>query len=292
MPPQIRYVVLDFDGTCTQVDRIYQGFLDAYLAEVQRANPAGEPSREVWQGALDRVRAASPKAGWTLLGVPSTAPAAADPYIHAGEAAALLQRANEQLVLPPTAYAQAYEHHVAPWRVEIVEVLEALVDRQLRVGFISNSAPKAINARLDALLAARPALRQAIHVRGNAMKFKIQELPFTAGPAARHLAQFERVPAVDLDGAAAIGRPIYLRRGSYFEALCGLWSDFGEPGYPIAETLFCGDIWELDLALPQALGAPVHLVRRAPPYETYGYERARVAPAHQSDDLRGLLARL
>ncbi|HWO17224.1 MAG TPA: HAD family hydrolase [Kofleriaceae bacterium] len=292
MGQPFKYVVLDFDGTCTQIDRIYESFLRAYLEELHAANPTGEPPEADWKDALAQVIAASPKAGWTLMGVPSTAPAAADPYILAGEAAALLKRQRDALVLPDTAYAKAYERNHAPWRDEVAATLQELVDRGLKVGFISNSSTKVIHARLDDLLGAGSALREQIHVRGSAAKFKIQEIPLATSPAARHLARFERVPAIDLDGAAAIGRPIYLRRGSYFEALCALWSDFGEDGYPIAETIFCGDIWELDLALPQALGAAVHLVRRAAPFHSYPYELARVAPAHQSDDLASLLARV
>jgi len=292
MSSQIRYVVLDFDGTCTQIDLMYQGFLAAYLVELQHANPDGKPTNAAWRDALDRVRAASPKAGWSPTGGLPAAPAAADPYIHAGEAAALLKREDDKLVLPTTAFSNAYKDHKADWRTEVVDVLEALVGRDLHVGFISNSKTEGINARLDGLLAGKPALRKAIQVRGNAMKFEIQPVPPTSGLAANHLAEWNRVPEIDPDGASALGRPIYLRRGSYFEAICNLWSDFGEHGFPIAETIFCGDIWELDLALPRALGAPVHLVRRAPPYQTYDYELARTAPAHQSDDLRGLLARL
>lgn len=293
MPQQIRYVVLDFDGTCTQIDRMYQGFLDAYLVELQHANADGKPTSAAWRDALDRVRAASPKAGWSPTGGLPAAPAAADPYIHAGEAAALLKREHDKLVLPATAFGNAYKDHKADWRTEVVDVLETLVGRGLHVGFISNSKTEGIQARLDGLLAGKSALREAIKVRGNAMKFEIRPVPPTTGLAVNHLAAFERVPETDPDGtSAALGRPIYLRRGTYFEAICNLWSDFGEHGYPIAETLFCGDIWELDLALPQALGAPVHLVRRAPPYRTYDYELAHVAEAHQSDDLHGLLARL
>ena len=126
------------------------------------------------------------------------------------------------------------------------------------------------------------------------MKFMVQEIPVgDPGPAERYRAEFDRVPKIDPAMTAAVGRPIYLRRGAYFDALCHLWSEgFHEPGFPIAQTIFCGDIWELDLALPQALGAPVHLIRRAAPYETYAYELASVPEDQQSDELRDLLGRL
>jgi hypothetical protein len=82
-----------------------------------------------------------------------------------------------------------------------------------------------------------------------------------------------------------VARPVYLRRGSYFEALCATQ-------FPLAETLVVGDIWELDLAMPAALGAHVHLIQRASPFETYAYELGQLAKGHSSVNLKGLLKRV
>lgn len=285
----LRYVVLDFDGTCTQIELVHAGFLASYLAILEDANGrARDALQPAWDAAVARVRAASPDAGWTLLGAPSTAPAAADPYILASEASALLQRDGAIRVIPAEAYARAYAAHPAPWRPELPQVLAALVERGLQVGFISNSDRLAIEMRLTDLLHADRALRRRLVVHGHAAKFTLTELPLGAtGPGAAHRARFEA-----LDGsvrAAGVARPIYLRRGSYFDALCGLWRDLGAAGYAIAETLVCGDIWELDLAMPRALGAHVHLVRRAPPFDTYPYELAQLPPADTTSDLHGIV---
>jgi FMN phosphatase YigB (HAD superfamily) len=286
----LRYVVLDFDGTCTQIELAYAGFLAGYLASLEHANGCAPGALQAtWDAAVARIRAASPDAGWTLHGAPSTAPAAADPYILASEASALLVREGALRVVPADAYARAYAANPAPWRPEVHEVLAALVARGLRVGFISNSDRVAIRGRLGDLLNADRALRERIVVHGDAAKFKLVELAVGAsGPGAAHRARFEALDgAVRADGLA---RPIYLRRGAYFDALCGLWRDLGAGGYAIAETLVCGDIWELDLAMPRALGAAVHLIRRAPPFETYPYELAQLAAPHDaSHDLRGLI---
>jgi phosphoglycolate phosphatase-like HAD superfamily hydrolase len=285
----IRYVVLDFDGTCTQVELAQDGFLASYLAILETANGcARDALSPAWEAAKAAVRAGSPDAGWTLLGAPSTAPAAADPYILAWEASALMQRQGAIRHVPVDAYARAYAANPAPWRPEVPEVLAALVNRGLKVGFISNSERFVIQARLGDLLNADRALRREIAVHGDAAKFKLAEIPLGAtGPGAAHRAQFEK-----LDGAvraAGLTRPIYLRRGSYFDALCGLWCDLGA-GYAIAETIVCGDIWDLDLAMPDALGAAVHLIRRARPFETCAYELAQLAsPDDASADLRGLV---
>lgn len=289
----IRYVVLDFDGTCTQVELASAGFLDSYRAILEKANGRAPGAlTQAWEAAIAKVRAASPSAGWTLLGAPSTAPAAADPYILAGEASALLQRDRTIQQVPDDAYKRAYAANPAPWRPEVPKVLAALVKRGLKIGFISNSERFAIQGRLVDLLHADRKLRGKIVVHGDAAKFKLQELPVGAtSPGAVHRKEFEK-----LDGAVraeGMTRPIYLRRGSYFDALCGLWNDLGAKGYAITETIVCGDIWDLDLAMPRALGAAVHLIRRAPPFETYPYELAQLAtPKDASKDLNGLVAHI
>ena len=53
---------------------------------------------------------------------------------------------------------------------------------------------------------------------------------------------------------------IHVRRGRYFDALRQVWD---ETSTSPEETLVAGDIFELDLAMPAALGAQVHLVTRA-----------------------------
>ena len=291
LPPMpLRYVVLDFDGTCTQIELVHADFLASYRAILEDANGCARGTlAQAWDAALAQVRVASPDAGWTLFGAPSTAPAAADPYILASEASALLERQRTIQQVPADAYPRAYAANPAPWRPEVPEVLAALVERGLKVGFISNSGRFAIQTRLTDLLHGDRALRGQIAVYGDAAKYRLAELPVGAtGPGAAHRAEFERLEgAVRAEGTT---RPIYLRRGSYFEALCSLWQDLGASGYAIAETIVCGDIWELDLAMPRALGARVHLIRRAAPFETYPYELAQLAaPDDASWDLRGLV---
>jgi hypothetical protein len=65
-------------------------------------------------------------------------------------------------------------------------------------------------------------------------------------------------------------RPIYLRRGAHFEAINRVLA--GDLDV-LTKTVFCGDTWEMDLAMPYELGAKVHLLDRAAPFETYCYER-------------------
>lgn len=285
--PAIRYVVLDFDGTCTQIEHIEAKFLADYGKAIGADDKA-------WAGALDAVRKASPSAGWTLHGAPSTAPAAADPYILSGEAAALLLREKKIAPPPPDVFAKLSAINVAPFRPELLDVLVALAKQRINIGFISNSDSTAITTRLRDLLTAVPKLRDRVKIIGGAAKFAIRELPLSPaapGVGAAQRARFEALPAAVT--ASTVNRPLYLRRGAYFEALCGLYHAFGDDSFPIEKTLVCGDIWELDLAMPAVLGAEVHLIQRAEPYATYPYELAAMAsPKHISPNLKGLLKRV
>jgi phosphoglycolate phosphatase-like HAD superfamily hydrolase len=286
----IRQVVLDFDGTCTRVDAVHEAFMAAYRALVRKE--WSEKAAELWEPAVAAVRAASPGAGWMLGGTPS-APAAADPYILSGEAVAYIARSGRVGEPFPSDragswYKRAYVDHPAPWRDEVRGVIEALLASGVRVSFISNSATTALRARLPDL-GFDGRVADQIGVYGDAAKFRIQELSFEAPPPAALVERFARLPA---SVPAELPRPLYIRRGAYFEALCRVWTSAGEPTRP-EETLVVGDIWELDLALPAALGAQVHLIRRPAPYGTYPYELAAAVSAGGAvvDDLTGVVER-
>jgi hypothetical protein len=83
---------------------------------------------------------------------------------------------------------------------------------------------------------------------------------------------------------------VYLRRGKYYEALRGIWK---QTGTTPEQTLVAGDIYELDLALPAALGAQLQLVARD---NVLAYEetavRALGARGGVDTSLRALLPRL
>ena len=285
----IRYVVLDFDGTCTQVTDTAGKYLEK--ARELLAAEIGECGVANWKQALATVRARSPQAGWMLAGTPA-APVAADPYILAGETAASLMRQFAPGRKAPDVHSAAYSAHPSDWRPEAAEVLRELVRRGFAVRFVSNSSTGKIEKRLDQLFKDTFAWRDSIKVLGDAAKFSIRELSFDdphVDTAQRQT--FACLPAAE--EADGLGRPIYLRRGAYFEALCQVWG--GDLDGP-AKTLVCGDVYELDLAMPAHLGCHVHLITRAAPYDTYDYERQAVqrvgSRAGISDDLRGLLARL
>ncbi|MCC6620881.1 MAG: HAD family hydrolase [Deltaproteobacteria bacterium] len=293
---RLSHVVLDFDGTCTRVEATQELYLQHYKELL--AASAGEDFAAGWDEGWALVQARSPEAAWTTLGRAPAAPANADPYIAAGEIVGWLERrwrasGRELPPIPKDLYKRAYASAEAPWRDEVVPTLEALVALGPRVTFVSNSATATIAHRLDALLADRPDLRSRIRVFGDANKYVVKELSWDGEPLPEALeAQFGALPAAAA-GIEGLRRPVYLRRGDYFHALCKVWDD--DPG-AAAETIVCGDIYELDLAMPAALGCHVHLVTRAAPHATCDYELGAVAALGArggvSDDLHALVARV
>ena len=116
-----------------------------------------------------------------------------------------------------------------------------------------------------------------ISVQSDAGKFRICELNWDdqAAVSVEAKRRFQALPAAYGEKLfIETERPIYLRRGAYFEAINSvLAGDFDA----LTNTVFCGDTWEMDLAMPYALGAKVHLLERAAPFETYRYERQALA---------------
>ena len=111
------HLVMDFDGTCTQVPAVAADYLEAYRSNFSIA--FAPVSREDWKVAVESVDQHSPEAGWTAAGAPA-APAAADPYILADEAARFILRQHDKPGDAPPSWvnAQAYASLPAPWRLE------------------------------------------------------------------------------------------------------------------------------------------------------------------------------
>ena len=283
----IDHVIFDFDGTCTDIPAITDNFLRSYLAGLNALLFTSAPvSSTEWTEALDTVRKASPDAGWTLSTTPS-APGAADPYILSYEAAQLLRRRRQvKDDVPGKVFEDADAANLAPLRPELKDSLLFLKDHGARATFISNSRPDKIRKFLDDLFGG--ATPDFIRVQPGAAKYKIGEpLVGDGSLSGPWLALFCALPAAVT--CTGLARPVYLRRASYAGAVsAALEGDGGA----LSRTLFCGDIWEMDLAMPSYLGARIHLVARAAPFVTYPFELAEVARAAErartSVDLGGL----
>ena len=130
------------------------------------------------------------------------------------------------------------------------ECLQRLIDRPVFV--VTNSDTHAVASKIATLDREYPGVaRLTARVHGFARKFDLD-------PAWDGVAPELTLPGLD--------RPVLLRRRIYHDMLAQV---VAEAQGTFAELCVVGDIFELDLALPLALGARVGLVRgaRTPEYE-------------------------
>ena len=279
---------MDFDGTCTQIPEIYKLFMAQYLDGLNKTVFTDSPvMMQEWVEAQSLVRSHSPQAAWTFTFTPA-APAAADPYIFSSECAKfLLRKKGITKEVPGEVFGNASTANPAPWRNEARSVFETILNQNIRLTFISNTNSATITDRLKTLLSVKD-LPNGLSVKSSAEKYKITELVFDSKIPADLQKQFQQLPPVHAH--TQIGRPVYMRRGMYFEAICAA---FNNDLSRLPTTVFCGDIWEMDLAMPYQLGANINLVERASPFDTYEYEyKASLADPKRgkvSNDLTGLL---
>jgi FMN phosphatase YigB (HAD superfamily) len=275
-------IVLDFDGTFTDVEREGAPFVSCYRAAL--SDLIGRDLGADWERAAAEVAAAPGQHGWSHGGH-IVAPGNADPYVRCTAIAQLICDREGRLRDPETRtaivqafYQLAYRHTVTAFRPEARETLARVAATGLPTYVVTNSSTQVVEHKLQEL---EPRGLEHLKVIGDAQKFVVAEASepdarFAAVPIERRLPGLER--------------PIYPRRGRYFDALARLWR---ETGAAPDETLVCGDIFELDLALPIELGVQVHLVTGA---ATAAYERAALAalgPRGSSGDrVSDVLARL
>lgn len=271
MRPEL--VVLDFDGTFTRVDDEAVPFLESYQAGLGALLDI--PITSEWERARALIEADPDRYGWQHEGR-IVAPSHADPYILATTIAQLLLQDHRGEVTPgvtESLFRESYAKAGTVFRHDAREVVASVLARDVPVFVVTNSHTDDVRRKIERL-GIEPD-RLAIH--GDARKWMIVE-PEETDP------RFEALPAeLRVEG---LGRPMHLRRGRYYEVLRLLWS---QSGASPETTLVCGDIYELDLALPARLGARVHMVGR-PSTPTYEREAVRAAGGSFSTELGGLLA--
>ena len=248
-------IVLDFDGTLTDADAHAPAFHEASGRELAHRLAWDDATlRREWRRAHDVVAAFPLGAAWIVDGR-GVCPATADPYLVANSVAQLLLSEHRPGLGSAALTAGVLEVHRAayqrvppPFRPEARGVLEELCAGGYHVRVVTNSQTQAVAGMLDSLSFRG---RQQVIVRGDAGKFSV------CGSATAD-ARFDSLPEVV--EWQEVGRPIHLRRGRYFDLLRSIWD---ETATDPASTLVVGDVFELDLAMPAALGTHVHLVTRA-----------------------------
>ncbi len=275
-----RLLILDFDGTFTDANAEAEPFLAAFKADL--FDLLGRDASEDWLREDAEVRANPHKYGWRNRGLVS-APGGADPYLTASciaqnlfDRAGILKDEETRSTVLQALYKKNYALTAAVPRPDARAVLDDVLARDLSVVVVTNSHTDVVQKKIDALGLAQP---ERLRVHGDARKFVIDD--------GSRDTSFDALDDLTLPGLDT--RPVLIKRGHYYDLLKQLWQDTSAAP---RDTLVCGDIFELDLALPLALGCRVHLVHHdaTPAYEVRyvaDHDRGSV-----SRELSGMLAAL
>ncbi len=272
-------IVLDFDGTFTDVEKEADPFFAAYRAQVEATY--GDVDAE-WERALAIVAQDPAHYGWTYNGL-VVAPGNADPYLRATvimnmifDERGILNDEQERTAVLQKLYFDNYPKADTVFRHDAKAVVETLLASETPVYVVTNSATADVQEKLNVL---DPKGREKLTVHGNARKYIVSEPESSC-------TLFDAVPkTMEVEG---LRRPILLRRGDYYTLLKQLWA---ETGATPEKTLVAGDIFELDLALPAKLGAATHLVLKE---KTADFEKRAIEQVggRFSDGLSAILERL
>lgn len=258
--------VVDFDGTLTNAEEEAKPFLAAYQKDLMDLTALPRMDIEAFMAThLSRIMANPQAYGWEVDGR-IVAPAAADPYIRMDTIAGAVLKAETsldadmQFRILRMLFRKNYEKTDTVFRPHAEDVMSGFTERQNCVYIVTGSDPEKVRAKLhhlgDGLLA-------TMAVVGFARKYVVND----------HFALVPR--AMQIPG---LSRPVHLRRWEYYLALDRLREEHGARWGDIAVV---GDIFELDLALPLALGCRVALLANeyTPEYEKdflASHQRGRV----------------
>jgi hypothetical protein len=262
----VTVLVLDFDGTMTDAEAEGRPFRDGYLEDLCLlvGKPLGDATVLAIAEEVEAELAAAPASHPFLWMSRAVAPATVDPYLRM---VPIAHRILDRFEVLPNAAERGrllgsvlYKYNYAKtlgrpvFRAGAGDVLSELAAKQTWV--VTNSDTHAVAGKIATLDREHPGvISLTSRVRGMARKFDVDDA----------------WDGVDAELAVAgLSRPVLLRRRMYHDILKTILDGAGAT---FADLVVIGDIFELDLAMPLALGARVGLVVSD---HTPAYERAFV----------------
>lgn len=242
----IELVVLDFDGTLTEVDKEAIPFVNGYKNDVARdLNIDREELEERWAIAQLIVESDQSLYGWVVNG-DIVAPAYADPLILSKVIASLLLD-NAELYVNNHERQEALERYFQGnyermdifFKEGVDEFICSLHD-EIDICIVTNSETNNVAKKIKLLKTEH----SDVPIYGDAKKYLLNNV-------------WEGVPkTVEREG---YGRPLFLRRQKYWDVLSKIME---QRNIQPEQVVVVGDIYELDLLLPEHKGMRTVLTPR------------------------------
>lgn len=249
-------LILDFDGTITDAEAEGMPYRRGYLEDIAELTGQSAEDIFVMAAGFEADIAADPHHnGWELDGH-IVAPAMVDPYLRVIPVARRIfdelgafRDAGERRRLQQILYKYNYPKTNIAFRDGARELLLGLAGTSAYV--VTNSHTESVQSKIRTLGPEGELEWLLARVRGGAKKYVVDD----------ELVAIER--ELHLSG---LDRPVLLRRRNYHEVINAL---LAAESTSIERLIVVGDIFELDLALPLAMGARVVLVSNhfTPEYE-------------------------
>lgn len=264
-----KLVIFDFDGTCTDVEEEGKGYIEALIDTLARIT--GEARNVIaarYEEGEKWLRREASETAWMMNGLP-VAPALVDPYLRSkpisrrilercGVTGTVLELRVEELSGP--LYKQHYAKSGIALREHLREVLEVLHDDpRMAFAFVTNSDQEAVQQKLDTL--------------------DLNWQPRVVGGAKKYIAESGLESWLP-----GLNRGILLHRPHYRTVLEALMRE-----HDVKENrvTVIGDIYELDLALPDHLGMRIAQMI-GPNTPTYEIEYMQTSDHHRRAVVRNL----
>ncbi len=238
-------LVLDFDGTLTNIEEEAKPYVDGFCQSLGRELKLSQSEVETyWQEARTKIFQSPEEYGWKLDGR-IVASATSDPIMTCypitdeilGKLGITLSQ-QERRALFAKLYLENYSKMGGFFKEGADDFLSEVWDLfKRRVYVVTNTSTEKVEKKISNL----PSDHSRILIRGGAKKYEVVD-------------DWEAVPKTI--NVLGLDRPVYLRRQPYWEALDKIAQ---EQRTDLSRIAVVGDIWELDLALPQYLGAVIGL---------------------------------
>lgn len=261
-------LILDFDGTLTNIEEEAKPYVEGFRQDLARELKLSINEIETyWNKAEDKILKNPKNYGWQLEGI-VVASATSDPimacYPITDEILSKLGinlSQQERRALLVKLYLENYPKMSGSFKEGIDEFLSEVWNLfGGKVYVVTNSSPDKVEKKISHL----SSHHSRIPIIGGAKKYVVVN-------------DWDAVP--ETMNISGLERPVYLRRQHYGEILDKIMK---EQNSDVSGIIVVGDIWELDLALPQYFGMNIGLTpnKTTPSYEkdvVLNYRRGFIA---------------